>query len=1002
MKQRSLGIRMRLILSIGVFFTVMVLVFFAFLYPRIRQNISNSEHEKIRIYATSVAANLDKDLQKAMLHLESAASLDALRSLDRERIDPVVLILDSTSQWFIFYQVINASGHVIARPSKPERVGEDRTEHEFFRSTISENRTHVCRLQISPALHYTLNIGTPIRKDTGETLGVLVGAMGLAGRNPDMYQSILEPLVPEGWEVFLASEKGLLIAHSHRTIAGGGNLKELDFSDHPSIRGALRKTWGAEDIEYKQQRWHANSVCVRSTDWTVVVQAPETLILGHVDDVTRPLAVFAGIFLAVLIGAGLLAAGIFIGPLERLTSSLKDYGEKGEVDPTEVKGNDEIADAFRAFNEMIADRKRADTALMESEDRYRTLTNNLNLGVYRNTGGPKGRFIEANPAIVKLFGYDSREEFLELNVSDLYQNPEDRKKFNLKMLQSGSVIDEEELLIKKDGTPFVASISAVAVKDEKGEVKYYDGIVEDVTKRKKMEEALREGKEKYRSILENIEEGYFEVDPVGNMTFVNDALCRGTGYSREELLGMNNRDYTSPETAKNMYQVFNQVYRTGDPAKISGYEIFRKDGERRLYELSAYLMRDRNGTAIGFRGLSRDITERIEAESEKKKLETQLQQAQKMEAIGTLAGGIAHDFNNLLMGIQGRASLMLMDTDAAHPHFEHIKGIEEYVRSAADLTGQLLGFARGGRYEVQPTDLNELIAKQNLMFGRTKKEINIREKFEKKLWASDVDRRQVEQMLLNLYVNAWQAMPGGGDLYIQTENIVIDESYSKPFRVEPGKYVKISITDTGVGMDRETMQKIFEPFFTTKEMGRGTGLGLASAYGIIKNHGGFVNVYSEPGEGATFNLYLPASEKAPIEEKHMEHEMLRGTGTILLVDDQDIILDVSSGIIEKLGYTVLIAKGGKEAMAVCEENRDVIDLVILDMIMPGMGGGETYDRLKEIKPDIKVLLSSGYSINGRAKDILNRGCDGFIQKPFNMGELSKKIREVLGTDSPHK
>ena len=579
MKQRSLGIRMRLILSIGVFFIVMVLVFFEFMYPRIRQNISNSEKEKINIYATSVAAKLDKDLQKATLHLESAAALNAIRSLDRERVDPVVSILDSTSQWFVFYQVIDASGHVVARPSKPERVGEDRSENEFFRSTINENRTHICRLQVSPALHYMLNIGTPIRKDTGETLGVLVGSMGLADRNPDMYQSILEPFTPEGWEVFLADERGFLIAHSHRTIKGG-NLKELDFSDHPSLRSAFRKTWGDGDFEYKQQRWHASSARVRSTDWTVVVQAPETFILRHVDDVTMPLEVFAGIFFVVLLGAGIFAAGIFIRPLELLTSSLKDYGEKGEVDLVEVKGNHEIAVAFRAFNEMIADRKKADRALMEGEARYRTLTNNLNVGVYRNSGGPEGRFIEANPAIIKLFGYDGREEFFELNVSDLYQNPEDRKKFNLKMVQSGAVINEEELLRKKDGTPFVASISAVAVKDERGEVKYYDGIVEDVTERKKMEEALRESEEKYRSILENIEEGYFEVDLAGNLTFVNDALCRGTGYSREDLLGMNNRDYTSPETAKYMYQVFNQVYRTGNPAKISGYEIFRKDGEQ--------------------------------------------------------------------------------------------------------------------------------------------------------------------------------------------------------------------------------------------------------------------------------------------------------------------------------------------------------------------------------------------------------------------------------------
>jgi CheY-like chemotaxis protein len=262
----------------------------------------------------------------------------------------------------------------------------------------------------------------------------------------------------------------------------------------------------------------------------------------------------------------------------------------------------------------------------------------------------------------------------------------------------------------------------------------------------------------------------------------------------------------------------------------------------------------------------------------------------------------------------------------------------------------------------------------------------------------EVDRRQVEQVLLNIYVNAWQAMPGGGDLYIQTENIIIDEEYSKPYQVEPGNYVKISITDTGVGMDVTTQQRIFDPFFTTKEMGRGTGLGLASVYGIIKNHNGFINVYSEKGEGTTFNIYLPASEKEAVKEEELNEKLFRGTETLLLVDDEDMILDVGCGIIEKLGHTVLTAKGGKKAVEIYEKNRGRIDLVILDMIMPDMSGGETYDKLKEINPGIKVLLSSGYSVNGQASEILERGCDGFIQKPFNMADLSQKIREILDKD----
>ena len=248
---------------------------------------------------------------------------------------------------------------------------------------------------------------------------------------------------------------------------------------------------------------------------------------------------------------------------------------------------------------------------------------------------------------------------------------------------------------------------------------------------------------------------------------------------------------------------------------------------------------------------------------------------------------------------------------------------------------------------------------------------------------------------MNLYVNAWQAMPGGGDLYLETENLTLDETDVKPFSIEPGKYVKISVTDTGVGMDKATREKIFEPFFTTKEMGRGTGLGLASAYGIIKNHSGFINVYGEKGHGTTFDIYLPASEKEIIEEKKLAGDTLKGSETVLFVDDEDMIIEIAKEIFAQLGYKVLIARSGKEAIEIYEENKEHIDIVLLDMIMPDMSGSDTYDSLKEIDPDIKVLLSSGYSLEGQATEILNRGCSGFIQKPFKMKELSQKLREIL-------
>lgn len=387
--------------------------------------------------------------------------------------------------------------------------------------------------------------------------------------------------------------------------------------------------------------------------------------------------------------------------------------------------------------------------------------------------------------------------------------------------------------------------------------------------------------------------------------------------------------------------------------------------------------------------------ELLEKEKERKQFQEQILRAHKLEGIGVLAGGIAHNFNNILMGIQGRVSLMLMDKHYSNADLKHLRDIEKHVKSASDLTKQLLGFARGGKYMVKLTDLNKLVEQSVIMFGQTKKEITIHYNFQPGLWLAETDQNQIEQVLLNLFVNASQAMPEGGELSIQTQNYVFDESYTDAQDLKPGRYVKISVTDNGVGMDDTTKLRVFDPFFTTKETGRGTGLGLASAYGIVKNHGGIITVYSEKGHGSTFNIYLPVSEKYILEEEKTSEKISTGTGNILLVDDEDIILEVNKSMLEALGYKVLSADSGEKALKIYHKEKNTIDIVMLDMIMPEMSGGKTFDRLKEINPGIKVILSSGYSLSGQAQAILDRGCSGFIQKPFNLNDLSRKLKEVM-------
>jgi PAS domain S-box-containing protein len=511
----------------------------------------------------------------------------------------------------------------------------------------------------------------------------------------------------------------------------------------------------------------------------------------------------------------------------------------------------------------ILEGDRAAKELEESEFKYKNLTDNLNVGVYRNNG-PEGRFIEANPAIVKMFGYENREEFLEINTSELYQNQVDRDNFVEQMKEKGSVIGVELSLKKKDGTPFIGSLSTVAVKDESGEIKWYDGIVEDV--------------------------------------------------------------------------------------------------------------------------------------SERKLLEQQFTHAQKMEAIGTLAGGLAHDFNNLLMGIQGYVSMMLWDVDSIHQHYEFLKNVENQVKSGARLTAQLLGFAREGRYEVQPIQINELLSETSEAFARTRKEITVHLNLDEDVYPIEADKGQIEQVLLNLYINAADAMQAGGELRLSTRNATEKDLRNKPYRPREGDYVMLTIADTGAGMSEETQARIFEPFFTTKELGRGTGLGLASVYGIIKGHRGYIDVDSAPGRGTTFTICLPASERAVQESKKSEFALRAGNETILLVDDEPVVSHVASQMLQRLGYSILVAGSDEEAIEIYGKNHDKIDLVLLDMIMPGMSGAATYESVKAIDGDAKVLLCSGYSIEGQAREILDRGCDGFIQKPFHLSEVSHKVKDILHGD----
>ena len=652
--------------------------------------------------------------------------------------------------------------------------------------------------------------------------------------------------------------------------------------------------------------------------------------------------------------------------------------------------NEKISGRVWSFRD-VTEQKQAMKALQKSEERHRIFFENISDVIFSTD--PDFRIINISPSVGRILGYKP-EEMIGRPIQDLNVLEPDslEKAFSdmMKVLSGKRIPLSQYEFISKDGTKKFGEISATPLIRE-GKVVAMVSVARDITERKSIEDALKQSKEKYRIVLEANPDPVVVYDMEGNVTYFNMAFSNVFGWRLEECIGKKMDVFVPTDAWPETTIMINKVL-SGE--NFSGIETRRytREGNIIPVSISGAIYKDENGNPMGSVINLRDI-------SEQKKLEIQLQQAQKMEAIGTLAGGIAHDFNNLLMGIQGCTSLMSFDIDSNHPNFEYLNRIENYIKNAASLTKQLLGFARSGKYEIKPTDVNDIVNKSSEMFGRTKKEITIHKKCQSDIWTVEVDQSQIEQVLLNLYVNAWQAMSGTGELYLQTENIILNDNVVKPYGVNSGRYVKISVTDTGVGIDETIQHRIFDPFFTTKEVSRGTGLGLASAYGIIKSHGGIINANSKKGEGATFNIFLPASEKKIVKEKMIQKEILRGSETVLLVDDEDMILDIGRDLLEKLGYEVLTAKSGIEALEIYRTKQKKIDIVILDMVMPKMGGGDTYEKLRDIDSAVKVLLSSGYSIDGQASKILSRGCDGFIQKPFDIKSLSLEIRKILDNNS---
>ncbi len=635
-----------------------------------------------------------------------------------------------------------------------------------------------------------------------------------------------------------------------------------------------------------------------------------------------------------------------------------------------------------AIYKDITESKRAEEALRDSERQYRNLVDNALVGVYKTD--LEGNILYVNEALIKMMEFESIDEMKSVGVLAQYSNLEDRDKLIATLSEWGEVKNFEVDLLTKTGTVKNVILTALL---EGGVI---SGMILDISERRQaVDESIRLAK-----AVEQAAESVIISDRSGTIQYVNPAFERLSGFTKEDIVGQNFRILKSDKHDEDFYRQMWKKISCGEgwAGRITNR---MKDGSLCQFETTISPIRDNSGAIVSFVSVNRDVTQEVA-------LEAQLLQAQKMEAVGTLAGGIAHDFNNLLQIIQGYTEVLLHGVNEDPSNYEALQKIHCSAKRGAELTRQLLTFSRKVQSERRPLDLNQEVEQvKNLLERTIPKMIEIELHLDKTPAIISADPIQVEQALMNLAVNAMDAMSEGGKIIIETERATLDEKFCKThLGARPGEYVLLTISDTGHGMNKEILEHVFEPFYTTKEIGKGTGLGLAMVYGIVKTHEGYILCYSELDSGTTFKIYLPALVQSGHWREAGEGEDLLkgGDETILLVDDEEYIRELGVELLSDVGYEVLTATDGESALQLYRKEQQRIDLVILDLVIPGMGGKKCYEEILKINPQAKILIVSGYSVNGPGKEAIEAGARGFVGKPFDVSHMLESVREILDQD----
>jgi PAS domain S-box-containing protein len=886
-------------------------------------------------------------------------------------------------------------------PVYPKNRGKNFAFREYFKTTMGEQRGVIgvpyrSAITGEPVLTFT----ALLRGSKNQVLGIIGCSVQLL--HPNALGSIRKMKIGKTGHIYVFDTSRMMILHPEE-----GRILERDNPQGANklFDAAIEGFEGVgETVDSRGIHMLLSLKRVAGINWIIGAQQPKKEVFAPIKEARTWMMWGTMAAFLIAVGIGALAVRRLTEPLVKLRKVAMEMGQERGIKGDEfqkqkkdlqeelraIQSSDEIGSLANAFSQM---HDRLDQAFMSLQGSLRVWE-----WTFDSVADPifildsNDRILRLNHAAAHLLKRRPQEVLGETCYRLIHgtEAPPDfcPHHITLKTGKPAKTVVEE---------PYLGGFYEIAttpIVDEAGQVIGSVHVTRDITERKRMEEALKLSEEKYRSVVANANDSIF-IAQDGIIKFPNPSALKMTGISPEKYATTPFINLIHPEDREMVLDRHNRRLKGEEVPNNYSFRVLNKAGEELWVQLNAVSINWEGTPAVLC--FLRDITSQ-------KRLEAQFQQAQKMEAVGTLAGGIAHDFNNLLQSILGYTEILLMDNQMKTTVHQDLQEIKRVTQRGAELTRQLLTFSRKVQSRLRSIDLNkEVIQVEKLLRRTIPKMIEIELHLADDLGTVNADPAQVEQVLMNLAVNSRDAMPEGGKLVIETENVTLDETFCKNhLGVKPGGYVALTVSDTGHGMDKETIKHIFDPFYTTKGVGKGTGLGLAMVYGIVKSHEGYILCESKPNKGATFRIYFPVTEQGRgVEEWREDKGFKGGSETILLVDDEEPIRNLGEQIFTKYGYTVLKVSDGEGALKIYEEKKDGIDLIILDLIMPGMGGKKCLEGLLQINPDVKVVIASGYSPEGRVKSFFEEGAKNFISKPFNMKEMLQVVREVLdeGTHS---